>query len=654
MRAFLLPLLSLMLLAAQEEYSALLERLRADDPGAYAKVLTLDRETALSFLRERYATTRAPVKEPHPTGPVTGAARDPYEVRATLQIGGATIDVADEGLGRVEVDGVPLRSPAGLQRFGDVRFVSCEGTTVRWDRARTVFEPVDETFAGARFQGFRELWTFRADRPFESVQARGSWELGGTTEGLLANDGYRGWAAPSSFRRFSAEAYATPEKLRTGKHNSAGFAFQASEKGALVQFAGARSADGRFVGDILEQTKAAGDSRLERRWSFIFEESPEITLPSLWTLRVTGPEGAESLWTAAFDFVQSKIAGELGVQVPDPVTACAWPPFDASHGFQARLRECLDTTLREGFRCVLLDSIWQRAEGPAKNLVTAELVVSQEYGGVEGLREIVSACHARGLEVVAWAPAAHLQGGSRLGESAVFRMHPEWKLRRRDGTDLLLFGGDLQWGDLGSGFRDYFVASLLDASHRTGLDGFWLDSYETTAQSVRWLDGQPRPLADAVLRSLADLYAGGVRRLFAEGSSVLCLYSTWTFDAPVEDPGLLYRSMLLGNYAEPGFYEERYFAACAANAPWIVPYEILYSVKVERDSGAEVAAARNQIRQTNRLFEEHRSRMRFRSTVPLGYEYGNAQDRERVLWVLRSGTLPDGRKVRPGEVVSLP
>ncbi|MGH7151863.1 MAG: hypothetical protein ACREIU_14250 [Planctomycetota bacterium] len=643
-----------LLLAVQSDYDSLLERLRADDPGAYEKVLSLDRETGLRFLREKYSGTPAPAKTPAPSPPGTGAARDRYQARATLEVGGATIEVADEGLGRVEVEGLALRSPEGLRRFGDARFVSRDGSTVRWDRAKTVFEPVDETFAGARFQGFREIWTFRANEPFEQVEARGSWELGGTTEGLLANDGYRGWAAPPSLRRFSAEAHSTPEKLRTGKHSGAGFAFQASTEGALVQFAGARSADGRIVGDVLEQEKASGDPRLDFRWTFVFAPAEEIVLPALWTLRVTGPQDAESLWAAAFEFVRSKISAELGLRVPDPVTTCAWPPFDASHGFRTRLAECLDTTVREGFRCVLLDSIWRRAEGLAKHLVTAELVVSAEYGGVEGLRELVSACHAKGLEVIAWAPAGHLQGGTRLGESPVFQEHPDWKLRRRDGSELLLFGGDLQWGDLGTTFRGYFVSSLRAASNGTKLDGFWLDSYETTAGSAHWPEGRSRPLADALLGTLADLYAGGVRRLLTEGSSVLSLYSTWTFDSPVEDPGLLYRSMLAGNYAEPRTYEERYFAACAADAPWIVPFEILYGAKVESAAGGEVAAARTRIRETNRLFQEHRSRMRFRRTVPLGYEYRNAEGGGRLLWALRAGTLPDGRKVRPGEVLLLP
>src|SRR5262245_11417554 len=453
MLSLLLPLLLPLLLAAQSDYDSLLERLRADDPGAYEKVLSLDRETGLQFLRERYSGTQRPAKSPAPSPPGTGASHDTYEARATLEVGAATIEVADEGLGRVEVQGIPLRSPEGLRRFGDTRFVSRDGSTVRWDRATTVFEPVDESCAGARSQGFRKPWTLRANGPFENGQARGAGDVGGTKEGLLASDGYRGWAAPPAFRRFTAEAHSTPEKLRTGKHAGAGFSFQASSEGALVQFASARSADGRIVGDVLELEKASGDPRLDHRWTFVFPPAAEIVLPALWTLRVTGPTDAESLWAAAFDFVRSKIGAELGLRVPDPVTACAWPPFDATHGFRVRLRECLDTTVQEGFRCVLLDSIWRRAEGLAKHLVTAELAVSAEYGGLEGLRELVAACHARGLEVIAWAPAGHLQGGTRLGESPVFRDHPDWKLRRRDGSDLLLFGGDLQWGDFGTGFR---------------------------------------------------------------------------------------------------------------------------------------------------------------------------------------------------------
>lgn len=310
--------LVLVLLAAQEDYSSLMARLRVDDPGAWAKVLTLDRETALQFLRERYGAAHARSLPPDKAPELVGARHDRYEVRATLHVGAATIDVADEGLGRVELDGVPLRSPLGLRRFGDVRYVSRNGAVVKWDRATTVFEPVDESFGGARFQGFRETWTVRAEDPFESVEARGSWEIGASTDGILVHDGYRGWAAPPMFRRFGAEAYATPEKLRTGTHNSAGFTFQASGQGALVQFAGLRSADGRFVGAVLEQAKAAGDPRLDHRWSFIFEPGAEITLPSLWTIRVTGPEDAESLWSAALDFLQSKVAEEVGFQRPIP------------------------------------------------------------------------------------------------------------------------------------------------------------------------------------------------------------------------------------------------------------------------------------------------------------------------------------------------
>src|SRR5262245_50810446 len=102
----------------EDEYGALLERLRLESQGEYAKVIRLDRETGLAFLRERFAKKQAgcapgsgkPAKE-KPTAPPP--REESLERIETIRVGGFSIELGRRqdgafGIGEVRRGEFPL------------------------------------------------------------------------------------------------------------------------------------------------------------------------------------------------------------------------------------------------------------------------------------------------------------------------------------------------------------------------------------------------------------------------------------------------------------------------------------------------------------------------------------------------------------------
>src|SRR5262249_41909298 len=137
-----------------------------------------------------------------------------------------------------------------------------------------------------------------------------------------------------------------------------------------------------------------------------------------------------------------------------------------------------------------------------------DYTICQGYGGEEGLRRLTEACKRRGLKVVAWVPAGHLARAS-----PVWKDHPEWLLRTGRGDPFVNPSG-LWHGALDTGFRGHYRDRVVDAIHRFGLDGLWIDTHLSYAQQSRPPDHGAR---------LAGLYGefirAGARLLLVEGDA---------------------------------------------------------------------------------------------------------------------------------------
>ena len=163
-----------------------------------------------------------------------------------------------------------------------------------------------------------------------------------------------------------------------------------------------------------------------------------------------------------------------------------WPPFSRK-GFQQTALECAEVAARDGFTGASIDVIWDNADfhGGAKNMNVWDYTVCEGYGGPVGLRALVDECRRCKLKVIAWVPTAHL-----ADNSPAWAQHPDWLMQLATpskGKD----GHGPVYGDLHSGFREYYRRHVAGVMLQFAFDGVWMDSHLAYA-------GQPRDHPNSV------------------------------------------------------------------------------------------------------------------------------------------------------------
>jgi hypothetical protein len=646
--------------AGADDFDGLLERLRKDNPAEAAKVEQLgksDRASALRFLRDRYgansvkdskpqqgnkekpgAAPTAPPIEKKPTGGATLAPRlEPFEKIETLAVGEFSVDVCRRsdgafGLGEIRHGSQPIRRPdfpvtwkvAGRAPRVD----GLSGLIIRLSApaATLTFAPERRVVAGTEFTGFSMRFTAENGPIVETA----SWEPGGDTTGLDYFDGYRGWGAPPIWQRAAGVPETNP-KLTPSLLHGTGFQFLHGEREALIHFH-------TSPGDRLRN--ASRGRALE------FETTHETNSIRRFILTTSG-DSRINLWTRAFEVVQAELHGAFGLPPrPTRETWLRWPPFSRK-GFQETAAECAALTEQEGFTGACIDVIWDNADfhGGKKNMNVWDYSICDGYGGSSGLKALTAACRNHGLLVNAWAPAGHL-----TADSPVWKAHPEWVLQNARGEPFKNPSGLLH-GDLDTAFHDYFTGRMGHAVREFGLNGLWMDTHLPYAQ--QWhKTGHAAKLA-AVYR---DLIRAGARQFLVEGdASAFGGYSvaievTWQKGASEAlDPGLFYNSSLQAGSSNPRFYLDHFRRFTAAGAAWVVDWDFLHSPKL---AGPDFDAARREVLDVVKDYRRVRDRMehRFVHADGSGYTWTNDRDGKKVVWLLKSSRLPDGRIGEVGKV----
>jgi hypothetical protein len=627
----------------------LFERLRKEDPGVYQKVLKLDRETALRFLRERYQSDPgkrdAGGKEPQAVRPAKEPARirtlparaERYQKIETVELGEFSIDLCRRddgafGLGEVRKGRLPLRRGDFLITWnvgGKVPvFERRQGLTVflRDPPAALELAPESRECAGIRFEGFR--LEFRGGRG--TIVETSSWEPGGTTLGLTYQDGYRGWHAPPGW----LDAHEVPEtnpKLSPSLLQGTGFQFIHGEKLSLLHFH-------RNPGDRLRNA-SRGDA-LEFSTSF---DGPTSLARFIFT--ATG-ESRINLWTRAYEVASADLRKSFGLPEPAREVVCLWPPFGRK-GFREMAAECADGTAGNGFTAAAIDVIWDNLEfhGGKKNMNVWDYSICEGYGGEAGLQALVEECRKRGIGVIAWTPAGHLNP-----QAPIWKEHPDWRLRNRRG-EVFENPSGLWHGDLDTGFYRYFLERITGAIRSTGLGGLVLDTHLSYAQQ-KWDRSQNEKLA-ALYQSFIQ---AGAKHLIVEGdASVFGAYGIAIGDdwkkewGGIPDPDLYYGSTLMGGFNDPRLHRSHFRHYVASGAAWAVTWEFLHSPKL---TGEENEAARRDALEVIRDYRRVKDLMvhRFVHSGGSGYTWTNDRDARKVIWLLKDAPLPGGASGEAGRV----
>jgi hypothetical protein len=275
-----------------------------------------------------------------------------------------------------------------------------------------------------------------------------------------------------------------------------------------------------------------------------------------------------------------------------------------------------------------------------------DYTICEGYGGELGLKVLMDECKRNDLRVIAWAPAGHL-----WSKSPVWKNHPDWILLNQRGEKFVNPSGGIWHGGLDSGFRDYFRDRVVDAVRRFGLDGLWVDTHLSYAQQAR-----PADHAGRLAGIYSDLINAGARNLLVEGDASaigsygIAIGDDWEKESSkVPEPGLYYGAMLAAGSMNPRFYLNHFRRYTAAGAPWIIHWDFLFSSKL---GGAELEAARREVREVLREYKGVKDRMvhRFVHADGSGYTWTNDRDKTNIVWLFNDRQLPDGRKGEAGQV----
>jgi hypothetical protein len=611
----------------QDEFDALLERLRRQNPGEAAKVEQLPRADALRFLKQRFAGA--------PADPKTSPARtERFTVVETLAVGDCSIELVRRddgsfGLGRIRLGALELRrADFPIVWRIDGRAPSMAGrrgltVTLRDPEATLTFAPEERTTAGTRWRGFSVELAGARDAIVETA----SWEPGGTTHGLSFQDGYRGWHAPPQGQAADAVAETNP-KLMPGMLSGTGFQLLHGPAGALATFH-------TLPGDRLKTVSRGEALEFETTWTGAGALRRFVLL--------AGGDSRINLWTRAFEVAHAELRRAFELPARPREILLLWPTHDRA-GFRETARLCAETTAREGFTGAAIDVVWDNLaeHGGAKNMNVWSYAISEAYGGAAGLKALVEECHGRGLKVVAWCPAGHL-----VDRSPVWKEHPDWLAGRTPSTTKE--GAGPVYGSLHTGFGEYWRSGVLSAVRTFQLDGLWMDSHLPYPAQPR-----DRPHAAALARAYVEFARAGAVQMIVEGdASALGSYGIGIDESweRIPEPDLFYDSTMLGWGNDPTLYTRHFRRYVAAGAAWVVSWDVLTSPKL---AGPEWEAARAEIRAVVRDYRRVKDRMVHRFLTGDGVVWTNDRDASRVVWLHRDARLPDGTAGKAGGVYVVP
>jgi len=235
-------------------------------------------------------------------------------------------------------------------------------------------------------------------------------------------------------------------------------------------------------------------------WGKTVETSPKYV--------VFTPARGDNAWSAARDYVVGICRQAYGIrpETPMPLVNVSSLQYDVKPESKTALQRVADHDVPEfrrlGFKRIYLGPVWEGVVcGPDR------LAVAERHGGEAALKHLCDAAHRADIQVIAWLAPGHL-----WCNSSIFKAHPDWELRGRDGKPPTTYcWPTLRGVDLTTPYTDYFVESVRGLHDRTGLDGLWLDSYASFTHFIQTADPQfPLRQGEALWRLHGRLHQLGL------------------------------------------------------------------------------------------------------------------------------------------------
>ncbi|MFH1613473.1 MAG: hypothetical protein ABIG61_00105 [Planctomycetota bacterium] len=197
---------------------------------------------------------------------------------------------------------------------------------------------------------------------------------------------------------------------------------------------------------------------------------------------------------------------------------------------------------------------------------------------VEGFRQLSIAARKEGIEPIIWATQTMSQCSPHI------YAHPDWTLRRTDGSLFNYVYRDLVGMYHASGYSDYYVNRISSRMKEVSFNGIWLDSFFFSSDILNWMDPKLQPNFLAALDTVRKLWAIGMKRVYSEQHGPFMLSSaTGYMDKTKKKAGqqlyLLYNTAVcdhLGNintgleYTAENYFMQLAFKSCPQ--PYIQHY----------------------------------------------------------------------------------
>jgi hypothetical protein len=223
-----------------------------------------------------------------------------------------------------------------------------------------------------------------------------------------------------------------------------------------------------------------------------------------------------NLWLDCFAEVRRRIrAGyDFKPEVPMPIVhSHLWDGEYKRLGktWHEAMINALPTFAKLGFKAIYTHGVWEGVTGdpnelPGSICTPYAFRYDDRFGGNEGMKRLIDAAHALGMEVFQWA-------GFQFSKfSPMWKEHPEWLLREQNGDPWDGGYQILQCGRMRTGFREHVLEQLKKVKDDTGLDNLFYDSYQNLGVTcVDWQAPDKAPQADEIWTLQSELQKYGFK-----------------------------------------------------------------------------------------------------------------------------------------------
>jgi len=400
------------------------------------------------------------------------------------------------GLEEVSLNGVNFRNPQAppaaplIETVEGGKYVAClyrghavgergdvtiktvlQDATGGLDDLDWIFAPHEVKVDNLSYRGFAVSYKFRSgSNHVLRIVDRATWELGGTPIGLTVVD-QDTYADQNAFLITENSPYCSGSGVRFVAGECLDYQF--APEGALFAY--------------FEKPCFVRYQRIGTPEFVLLNDSHQFAATSTATTTAKHILFAESgnldRWLQARDFVYSRARQHAGIAKDTPLPiANVWTDWrelakiGKKNYYQKIIDDYLPTLAKLGLKRIMIHETWEHG-----GCSPSDLKINSAFGGEPSLKKLCDAAKVHGMEVIAWNGPGHLWSNAPL-----LKEHPEFLLKGRGNEPPTTYSWpDVTGVDLSGPWFDYAIDKLRGIRERTGLGGFWLDSYINFTHNVK-------------------------------------------------------------------------------------------------------------------------------------------------------------------------